>query len=276
VTVSVKRLVRRGARVDLSGTRAFAGDGFAGTVHSTLVLTTGGRSGGGSSSAGIPAPGPKTVPIRTVSEPLKVVSTSGQLSAAVRGTSDPYECRLLDSCGLTGTLTAALAPAHPQASLVAYGSAKRPYRDFLAALGVDSKGNPRGISFYGSIAWAGGSFAETIDQGGRCSDTGPIVGAFISFARVRSGLLAAFQTPASLRTHCPGPFFSEGGQTLASGSIGLNDLRHRTFTLRLGGASSFTDQGYSIVSHTRLSFVLRRGRVSQQGGTAPTIVVSST
>jgi hypothetical protein len=62
---------------------------------------------------------------------------------------------------------------------------------------------------------------------------------------------------------------SIGNQNLATGRVSTAALRHPTFSLRLGGSLAFGDAGYSAVSHSRLSLVLRRGRVTQNVVTEP-------
>jgi hypothetical protein len=209
-----------------------------------------------------------------VSEALRLVSASGGLSAAFRGAGDPFECQLLDSCGLTGTVTAPLGRPRAPAFLTASGPAKRPYRDFLAALGLDPRGNPRGIEVFGDINWSGGAFSAVIDQAGRCTETGPTGAGAVTLELKRDRFVASYTADSSMRTRCPGPFFSSEGpssetQTLATGTVGAATLRPRTFTLRLNGARTFTDDGYSIVSHSRLSLVIRRGRLSQHVSVQP-------
>jgi hypothetical protein len=121
VTVPLATALRGRMSLDLSGTRAFAVHGFAGTITSTLVLNLGMPSRQSSSSSSSFPPGVKPQRLRIVTERLSLVRVQGGLSAAVSGTADPIVCRLLDTCGLSGTLT--LAPAAPDfnAEVIAQG-----------------------------------------------------------------------------------------------------------------------------------------------------------
>ena len=58
-------------------------------------------------------------------------------------------------------------------------------------------------------------------------------------------------------------------QTLATGRLSLSGLRHRTFTLSLGGRQAFEDDGYAAGTRGRLVLTLRRGRITQQISTQP-------
>jgi hypothetical protein len=96
-TVRLSAAPRRGSRIDARRVSAFAGHGFAGTVTSTLVFTVGRGSSQGQSQ-GTPPPGTKTRRVRTVTEGVKVVASTGSLVVDVRGTTNGDVCVLLDSC----------------------------------------------------------------------------------------------------------------------------------------------------------------------------------
>ena len=268
--VRVGSHVRPGDRIDLSGTHTFAAGGLAGTVHSTIALVLGRQEGSNSCSTCSPPPVPQQR-TREVSEAFQVASASGDFRAVAHAPGDSSECQLIDACGLTGTVTVPLPRSRPRTTLEAVGPAKRPYRDFLAALGLDPAGNPRGIEVYGTIGWSGGSLAETIDQdGGVCRDRVPTGGDAIQLTIDRHGLVGTYTPGWSLRTRCPGPFLPQFDPTsLATGRVAASALRHRTFTLRLAGSLATNDEGYSVVSHTGMSFVLRRGRLTQHVAVEP-------
>ena len=74
-------------------------------------------------------------------------ASRGGLSATVQGTTDPIVCGLLDSCGLSGTLSLGGGVR----GTVGPGDRERvrragPYGDFLAALGLSRSGRARGIA----------------------------------------------------------------------------------------------------------------------------------
>jgi len=101
-TISLRAAVLGRTVVSLQDSNPFASHGFAGTVSSSLVLTLG-KPSRPSSGVTFP-PGVKTERMRIVTERLSVARLSGQLSGTVQGATDPIVCRLLDSCGVSGTL----------------------------------------------------------------------------------------------------------------------------------------------------------------------------
>lgn len=267
VTTPLVSLLRGRMRFNLAGTQPFASHGFAGTVRSTIVLRLG-RPQRQSSSSTFP-PGIRTQKVRTVSERLQAGAAGGTLTALLAGTADATECGLLDSCGLAGTLT--LAPSFDglSGSLQAIGPAKRPYRDFLAALGR-GPGNPRGIQVFGEIGWSqGGTVTEDITQAGTCTDSAVLGAGGIILAPRGSGLVASYRPVAAPRTRCPGPIVAPG-QALATGTLARADLRRRTLTLNLSAAPAFQDDGYSATISGHFAFSFRRGPLTQQVTTQPT------
>lgn len=266
VMISLARVLRGRVTLNLSGTRAFAVHGFAGTISSTLVLKLGRPSAQSPSGSNFP-PGIKTQRERIVTERLSVVRVDGELSAAVRGTSDPVVCALLDTCGLSGTLT--LGPGAPEinAQVIAMGPAGRPYRDFLTAVGVASGGRSRGISTAVTIDLIGHVGAAISEAGMTCTDTGGtgVVSAAVGISRppVGGGAFAS-----GWRTQCPGPLFGGEAAGLVA-SLRPGGLKRPQFTIDLRGRGSFTDDGYVISTQGEESAVVRRGRVTSQVMTFP-------
>lgn len=268
-TISLRAALRGRTVIDLKGSNPFASHGFAGTVTSTLVLTLGKPYTQPASSSSLP-PGTKTERIRTVSERLTVVGLSGQLSAEVQGTANPVVCRLLDSCGVSGTLGVTLPAAHGAVGeLVATGPASRPYADFLAALDHVRSDRRSGIGVIGSVGWAdSGRVNANMTQPSGCSDAAPL-------GDLGVGLLPAgratfgYVSSSPWRTRCPGPMVPGGTQTLSASSR-LRLMGPRTFGVTLRPAGSFSDDGYTVTLQGHLSLVLRRGRITQQVATEPT------
>jgi hypothetical protein len=267
VTVPLATALRGRTSLDLSGTRAFAVHGFAGTITSTLVLNLGMASQQSTSSSSIFPPGVKTQRLRIVTERLSLVRVQGGLSAAASGTADPIVCRLLDTCGLTGTLT--LAPAAPDfnADVIAQGPASRPYRDFLTAVGLARSGRPQGISVGVSVDLFGHVGAEMSQAGVTCTDTG---GPGVVFAAI--GISSPVQSAGGFtggwRTRCPGPQFG-ASQVGVVASLRPGALEHQQFTIDMRGSGSFTDDGYVVLARGDVSALLRRGRITSQVITQP-------
>jgi hypothetical protein len=262
-TIRLDRLLRGHAVLDLSGSTSFASHGFAGTIDSTLRLELG-RPSSQPPNVNFP-PGIKTHRVRTVIEQLVLVRVRGGLTATVRGTGNPIVCDLLDSCGLRGTLGLTGPVREAAAQLIASGPARRPYADFLAALGLSRTGRARGIEVDGSIGWVQPVRARLNQDGNVCTDialTGGIA-VPLGFNRVFGGFVGPW------RTRCPGPTLRDT-QPLLGAPLDRTVLRHREFTIQLRGRAMTSDDGYEIVTRGHLSLVLRRGRITQQVSTAPT------
>lgn len=265
VTIPLKQIARGRMTVNLGGTGTFAAHGFAGTVNSTLTLALG-KPSKNSSQAVFP-PGIKTTRIRTVSERLTLTRTAGDLSATIQGVANPLVCRLLDSCGLAGTIGFGPAAHEFTGEVLASGPAARPYRDFLAALGL-SAGNPSGISLDVGGNWMTGPATAELNQSGTCTDTAPGGLMFLQLA-AGHGELKGFADTSSWRTRCPGPDLNANDNPLLDAVLPRSALGRRTFTIRLRPAGAVADDGYTVTLHGRLSLVVRRGRISQSVTTAP-------
>jgi hypothetical protein len=264
-TISLRAALRGRTVVSLKDSNPFASHGFAGTVSSTLVLTLGkpSRPSSGSSFRGV-----KTERMRIVPERLSLARRSGQLSGTVRGATDPIVCRLLDSCGVSGTLGLALPGAGGAVGeLIATGPASQPYGDFLTALGLMRGAASHGIAVAGSIAWAkAGSVNTDLTQPTTCSDQAPLGQLFVSL--IPNGASGGFFGSTPWRTRCPGPMVPRQAQLLSASSR-LRIMGSREFGVTLRPVASFRDDGYTLTLHGRVSLVLRRGQVTQQVVTEP-------
>ena len=250
VKLPVTELLRGHRTVDLSGSWSFSRGGFAGTIDSTLKLILGAPS----TQRGISNPGfrraVKTRRMRQLIESLDVTGGQGETTLGLAG--DPATCEFLDSCQARGTLTANLNPQHGAGSLFVLGPASRPYRDFLAALGLSRRGNPHGLLLGGSVAWAEGG---SLVQSGPCTSTAPFGDGLVTLTMNGRRLTANFAT-ALLRTRCPGPVLAPE-DVLATGVM-TPGHPGRSLTLRLSGSGTITDDGYTTTQRTSLRLRLRR------------------
>ena len=276
-SIGVTAAARGHRLIDLSGTHDFASGGFAGTVRSTLVmhLRSAQTASAGAGSSGSPAGAE-----RVVSMPLTATLSAATLSASIRGVSTPDVCMTLDSCGARGTAQLALRRSVGRGTLTAFGPARRPYRDFLAALGLSRRGRAAGIQAFGDIQLSsGGRLDWRLTQPGFCSDSAQVSAGDISLA-VGSGRLSAFDGASGFsHLRCPGPLLGETLDIGASAAVPLGDLSHRLFTMRLRGSGGFSDDGYTGDVGGGLSLAVRPGKVTQhifseQVGSSGTSVVS--
>jgi hypothetical protein len=273
LTIPIGSLLRGNERLSLSGQGTFAAHGFAGTVNSTIVLHLGRPMGQNqiSSSSAFPK-GTKVQKMRSVTETLSLVRAAGSLDAAVSGATDPNICQLLDSCGLHGTLALSPDLRGADAQLTATGLATRPFRDFLAALGLAHGGRASGIDVSGGIfSSKQGSIAEDLAQSGTCTDATALGSAGVDLTARGPTVFSSFTESApSLRTRCPGPLLGMSNGTLASATFPRRLLARRSFTIDLTPIRSFQDDGFFGSLSGRLSVTVRtHGRLRQQFFTEP-------
>ena len=244
-------------------TRFFASHGFAGTIDSTLRLKLA-RPSSQPQNGNFP-PGIKTQRVRTVIEQLSLVRVRGGLTATVRGAGNPIVCGLLDSCGLSETLSLAGPLRGASGELIATGPARRPYADFLAALGLSRTGRGRGIAVSGTVGWAQPVQAEMSQAGNLCTDAAARGGVAIELGL--GGASGGFTD--TWRTRCPGPSL-RNTQPFLGGPLDRSALGQPQFRIDVHGKAASSDDGYAILGRGRLSLVLRRGRITQQVSTEPT------
>ncbi len=259
ITLPVAQLLQGRRLVDLSGSWSFAVGGFTGTLSSTMKLMLGRPSH--QRTSGFPR-GVRTRRMRELSETLTVTRADGQVNLGVSG--DPNTCEFLDSCGVRGTVGATLNPRGTVGYLTVLGPATRPYRDFLAALGLSRTGDPRGLAVTGTIGWTGGgTVTSNLGPGVPCVSQGPLTGGVVLLSGSAGRFQMTFVPSPGLRTRCPGPRLVQG-QTLAAGTISGRAVGRGDFTVRLSGGGLLSDDGYAIQQRTSLSLTLHRGRIRQQ------------
>jgi hypothetical protein len=259
-SLSLRAALRGHRVVDLRATHSFGAGGFAGTVHSTLVLHLRDVYSNGANG---PSSGGQR--FRVVTESLTLVKLTGGITALVRGTANPDVCLLLDSCGLQGTFAIQPQPRSGTGELVVYGPARRPYRDFLAALGLNRHGRAGGLFVYGTVdLTAGGVGTADFMQSGECRDSAPLGAGYVAFQPGAKLVTASYSPTGSLRVRCPGPELGQQVGYLADGTIPLRALAARVFSFSLTPEPTFSDDGYAGRQTGTLSITLRRGRVKQR------------
>ena len=258
-TVAIAALGHRGGVIDLAGTHAFAAGGFAGTVTSTLVLHLLGeqslrqRAQRGSRE-------------RIVSLPLTIAQPAATLTAAIRGSTLPDVCAVLDACGARGALTLSLRPTVIHMTLSAAVPVRRPYADVLAALGLSRRGRPAGISAFAaaSLGPAGGLSASWAAPSS-CRDAAQIEPGTIDLIATAGRMVAGYAPAGPLRLRCPGPeVVSSQPGGLAGALTSVRTLARRRFTLTLRATGAISDDGYTGRITGTLPLVIRTGKVSQR------------
>jgi hypothetical protein len=245
--------------IDLSGTHNFRSDGFTGVLTSTLVIHLGKPHKTRNSQSG-PPPRP-TTRLRAVSEHLTVLSSDGEFAAGFTRGGSTALCIALGSCAARGTLNFSLDAARAQGDITAFGPAKRPYRDFLKALGRSKSGNASGIRTFGLIQWQDpGAVDADLRQPLECKDSIPLGPESIGVTSKRGHLFAVLSSPGPLRTRCPGPFLPYG--SIATGTLSPSSDGISTVTLR--GKRTFTSPGYAGSIGGQLSLRIRRGRITSR------------
>ena len=259
LVVSDAEFAHGGGRVDLRGAHAFSADGFAGVATSTVVL----RLGRPETLPASPVTGARTT--RVVSQSLRITRAAGALTLDVHGSSDPSACAFLDTCGLFGSVTIRPRPARATGILIAAGPARRPLRDFLAALGRRAFGaRARGITVLGYAVWSGGGTVSTqVSHAASCSDTAPLGAGLVVLGAAARGLAADY-VPDSQSTRCPGPMApSQDG--IALGIVPWSQLRGLTFTITLRPfPAAYEDDGYTVSAGGEVRLTFQRSEPAQQ------------
>ena len=266
-TLSLSRLLRGDATIDLTANGRFAVHGLAGTISSTIVLVLGRPHR--SSGSGGPSPSPGITRTRLAEITYRVTRLQGTAVATVRSSPLAAVCGPFDACGLAGEID--LAPgtsARGSLSVFANAALRRPKRDLLAALGVANGGNPSGISVQGGgdASLHHGEVIADLMQGSACRDETRLRQAAIQLREQAGRLLISLSPSGSqagdpLRTRCPGPEL--GSHQLTSASVPLTALRGPTLTVALRG-DSFSDGPYRVATKSTLTLALRRGRIKTQ------------
>ncbi len=261
---SAPRPPRRGdARVDLRGTRTFAGGAFTGTVRSTVVVERrtrrvppevppedGSWSPFPEGRARAPRP-PEPRRFDLLRATYVAEGLAGSITADLAAPAGP-SCRLLDACGLDGRVTLAALPARAPAAVVHVVAVRRrppgvgrltPAR----ALALAGRGRLR------TTVWRtyeeplheprGRAVADVRHGDARCADERevalPELEPSLGRGTVRFALGGPSFAPAPddvLRTRCPGPGRSElvgPSGAVAAGDLPLRRLAAARTTVRL-------------------------------------------
>lgn len=260
--------VRRGhVTVSLTGSGAFSADGFAGTTVSTLVLRIGqpGRMTKLNSGSGPPVK-PRRALIATYR-----VTVSGSVVEHVAGDPTGGACALLDSCGVTGTVTLAPVVRHGTAVITALQALTRPVADLRSAFGLAGtgrgSGSARGLTAFGSASWSpGGTLTAALGPAGAtCTDSAPLGPGAVSLGAARGHFGAVYfdagegSSGPALAGGCPGPF-NTGGEIAESSPMSAALLRDRRIVLPIRKGIGWLDDGYTVRPVADLTLTLTRVR----------------
>jgi hypothetical protein len=257
-----RSVLHSGSRsVDLSTTRPFSRGGFSGTLHSTVKLRLGPQQEERSLVGEF-----DQIHFRTVHASYRVTKVSGSLAFAFRG--DPRACSDLDACDSSGTMTVSESLARGRFSLEALGERNRPWNDLLAALELTRHGDRRGIVAAGFGEWTSrsGQLSARLSGGQSCQDAVPLGAGDLNGITRGTRFVLTYEVglSGSQHTHCAGPLLGDAAAdyALASGSVPVRALRHRTVTVHLTGKpGEHSTGGYLISGQGDLSVTLRRTSV---------------
>jgi hypothetical protein len=253
--------------------RDFAAGGFAGTLHSTLVMHIG---RGVVVNQGPQPTGPTvTRRRRTLAVSYRVDQVSGQVVTAVSGLADPDLCGPLDACGLMGSVTVAPSASSGEAYVFADASARHPWSDLRRAVGLSPGRPPRGVSTFGVVNWTRDAGTVTSDlsrDGARaCTDSVPLsAGGNVLLRFWRSGVRAWYggldlSLADLLATRCPGPLIADVAPSgaMATGKVPLRTFGARQVTLRLAKGRAYSSDGYHGTTRPDLTLVMHRTQVKR-------------
>jgi hypothetical protein len=282
-TLSLARLQRGGAVVDLAGRARFGAGPFSALVVSTLRM----RIGRPHAQQQIPPellppqgqrrPATRRVRVATVHARYRISSLLGSITVPFQGLPEPG-CVPLDACGVTGTASFGII-AHDGWVVVDGGAlvrrSDRGLRGLIAAL---ERGDGE-VTAYGILPHASGTTTVDVQRtgGAPCRDSARLRAPLISsrFVRRRLALEVGADTgePVAdlVRAGCPGPTLEDvsGTQPLARASLPLAALARRRLEVVLLGDGPFGGSGYSGTRHARFTFELRRLRIKVSYGTQP-------
>ena len=272
-TVLVDRgsLRRGGTTLDFTATRAFASNGLAGTIRSSVKMHLGRPQISRDPEAILEAPVGefRQRRLRELTATYSIERMTGSVETSFSGGLEFGLCAGLDSCGSTGTTRITPGPVAGEAEFTAAGPRRLTRRQLSAALGLSRGPVPRGVEIYAFAYWqedAGNVVTSTRDGDGHiCTERGTLGGGSIQFGFGRRRVRAAYADSGSfyldpLSSRCPGPEIADvaGAAPLARGSVPIGELRRRRVTFSLQRGVAFESDGYRGDSRSSVSFVLRR------------------
>lgn len=266
VALSVRRSAGKHPSFDLRTDKTFAAGPFVGTLVSTVTMRpvpvseSSGSSSGRFSSR--PAPVRRKVLIEHVRLRYRVSGLSEPMSVSFAGENDPF-CAVLGSCGVSGDVR--LSAPDFSGTLTLEGSRQVSHRRDSAQVIADLKRSR--IKLFG-VLMSGVETSETLDwpDGSRCQDSVPnaaimTVGAFPAGHGTSVTLGEPGGTEDLLRTHCPGPYYSDvfgtnGEVPVARGTASAAQLLAPSTTLSLSNPGDFSGPGYVGLRSGAIGFSL--------------------
>lgn len=281
LTLPARRLPGPREAYDLSGTQTIGAGPYDVTVKSTIRArrpagTGTGSLGSSGSGSGFPFPKPFKGLIERVSFQYQITSTSGTLTTAFAGRSDPF-CLPFDACGASGMVTDSISGisgklefdaqrvvsrrASRRASLADFRSGRLPLQGTEVLLKDILSAN---------VGWAAGSACTD-----RLSQHNAMV---LDLNGTRGGRqvrikLSADQLEDPFRSACPGPGAADvlgSSDALARGSLAATELGKRHLQIVVSGRSRFVAGSYVGSRSDGVTVALRLLRV--RAGTVATKV----
>jgi hypothetical protein len=270
--ISLFRLRRAAAHIDMSGEARYASGRFSGVVRSTVRLRLGASGTGGGTETTFthrrpPRDRRPRVRIVHLHSVYRVQRFAGSLSASFGGLTEP-PCADLDACGLSGTSTWAIDSSKGRFAFDAYARARRGDHGVRGAFAAMRRGRALVFGDGGAKRNLGTTTTDLTRPGGApCHDTAraasPGFDAFtIKRGRVDLELGGDATIVADrdlLRTGCPGPRDEDMLQDVAAeGSLPAAALARRSISARLRLGGKFEAAGYAGSRAGDFTVLLRR------------------
>jgi hypothetical protein len=242
------------ARFDLRGSAPFVAGPFSGRLVSTVRLSPERPPSGGSSSSsgssGASAPGLQ----EQIELSYRLSADPGALDIPFEGESGPF-CAVLDTCGGSGSLSLSV-PASTM-TLHLFGARTVRRRVTRRRVIADFLRGRLGPVAGPSVDLPGARISERWEGTGTaaCSDALSAPRGAIDFMLTASGRGSAvplqlidYSGSDPLRTHCPGPEFSDVfgmGQTFGEAEIARRQLLERSTTVMISPHGGWSVPGYT-------------------------------
>jgi hypothetical protein len=270
-SLSLSRLMRRGAPADFRGRVPFTAGRFSGTVRSTLMLRFARALSSGREVVREPPGQPPRRRIVHLTARYRVARLFGTLSTSF-GAIDGESCEELDACGVTGTSMWAVSSSRGSVLIDGYASALRRDHGVRGALAAVRRGGAE-VFGYADLERNFGTTTADVSRPNApaCHDTSSVPSPGLEADNSGTRRLTfdlggeeAFPFASDLvRTGCPGPRQDDivGNPPFAiwaTGSLAVTHVGRPSLTVNTRRSADFEAHGYSGSRTANFTLALRR------------------